>query len=276
MAREREIILASLAVRRAVWEILALSVLLICVNRPAAAADAVTSMAADAHPQFEVVTVKPSPPGLDRYGFHSDGRRVWCYNQPVLSMIQFAYSVSEKQIVGAPEWLGNQTYDADGYPDHPGKPNMKQMLEMYQKLLADRFQLRFHHEKRELAVYAITVAKVGAKLSKSQGDPNGSPDQTGYGDNTGLFMTFTNTSMEELAASLQTLMHGKPVIDQTGLAGRYDFTLKWAREDAATSNPNALPSIFTAIEEQLGLKLEPVKAPVDVLVVDHVERPSAN
>jgi uncharacterized protein (TIGR03435 family) len=95
--------------------------LLVCVNRPAMAQDAVTSMAADAHPQFEVVTVKPAPPGLNRFGFHNDSHRVWCYNQPVLSMIQFAYSISEKQIIGAPEWLGNQTYDVDGYPTTPAR-----------------------------------------------------------------------------------------------------------------------------------------------------------
>jgi uncharacterized protein (TIGR03435 family) len=263
-------------VRNAGWIVLSFGLLTGNLTLTAAAQDSVERMAAESHPRFEVATVKPSPPGSDKYGFHNGDRRVWCYTQPVMSILQFAYSVSTNQIVGAPEWLSNEFYDIDGYPDQPGVPNMKQMLEMYQKLLADRFQLKLHREKRELAVYAITVARNGAKLSKSQGDPNGSPDQTGYGDNTGLFMKFTNTSMEELAASLQTLMHGKPVIDQTGLAGRYDFTLKWAREDAPASDPNALPSIFTAMQEQLGLKLEPVKAPVDVFVVDHIERPSAN
>ena len=242
----------------------------------AGAQDAGERMTAEAHPQFEVATVKPSPPGSDKYGFHNDSHRVWCYTQPVMSILQFAYSVSTQQIVGAPEWLSNEFYDVDGYPDHPGAPDMKQMLGMYQMLLADRFQLKFHREKRELAVYAITVTKEGAKRAKSQGDPNGVPDQTGYGDNTGLFMKFTNTSMEEFAASLQTLMHGKPVINQTGLDEPLRLHLKGTRRCRRGPILNAPPSIFTAMGEQLGLKLEPVKAPVDVIVIDHVERPSAN
>ena len=90
-------------------------------------------------------------------------------------------------------------------------------------------------------------------------------------------MRYTNVSLKDLAGNLQAMVgDGKPVVDQTGLAGRFDFTLKWTREQTPSTDPNAAPGLFTAIQEQLGLKLEPVKAPVGVIVIDHVERPSAN
>jgi uncharacterized protein (TIGR03435 family) len=82
--------------------------------------------------------------------------------------------------------------------------------------------------------------------------------------------------MEQLAANLQTMMNGRPVVDETGLIGRFDFTLKWTMDEAPTSDPNAAPGLFTAIQEQLGLKLEGTRAQADVIVIDHVERPSAN
>ena len=120
------------------------------------------------------------------------------------------------------------------------------------------------------------MAKTGSKLVPSPGDPNGLPDETGSGDRTGMMIRFTNASMEDLAGILQTLMPDEdPVVDQTGLAGRFDFTLKWSR-DSASPDPNAAPDLFTAIQQQLGLKLERVKAPIDVMVIDHIERPSPN
>jgi uncharacterized protein (TIGR03435 family) len=146
---------------------------------------------------------------------------------------------------------------------------------MYQKLLADRFNLKLHREKRGLSVYAITVAKNGPKLAKSLGDPKGLPDQTGNWNGALNGIRFTNNSMGDFALMMDYLLD-KPVVDQTGLAGKFDFFLRWTSEEAQVSDPNAPPGLFTAIQEQLGLKLEPVKAPADVLVIDQVEKPSAN
>jgi uncharacterized protein (TIGR03435 family) len=234
------------------------------------------AMPKDATPEFEVATIKPSRPDAQGYGFHSNGRRIWFDNQTAMSMIKYFYGVSRKQVVGGPDWLNTDRYDADGVPDILGTPSVKQMLGMYQKLMADRFQLSFHREKRELSAYTITVAKTGSKLAPSLGDPNGLPDETGSGDQNGIFIRFTNTSMEDLAAALQTLMPDEdPVVDQTGLPGRFDFTLKWS-SDSASPDPSAAPDLFTAIQQQLGLKLERVKTPVDVMVIDHIERPSPN
>jgi uncharacterized protein (TIGR03435 family) len=234
-------------------------------------------MPPDASPEFEVATIKPAPSDWDHYGYHFNGHQVSCDNETVNTMIRYAYGVSGSQIVGGPEWVSNDLYNIDGVPDILGAPSVKQMLGMYQKLLADRFKLTFHREKRELPAYAITVTKGGPKLAKSLGDPNGLPDETGDSDRMGITMRYTNVSMDDLAGNLQAMVgDGKPVVDQTGLTGRFDFTLKWTREQTPSTDPNASPGLFTAIQEQLGLKLEPVRAPVDVIVIDHVERPSAN
>lgn len=232
-------------------------------------------MSADAKPEFEVATVKPTDPNWGSEGFHNNGRRDWCDNETVMRIISVAYHVHARQIVAGPPWLGSDKYTVDGVQDVEGEPNMEQMQGMYQKLLADRFKLTLHREKRDLSVYAITVAKSGPKLAKSLGDPNGSPDQTGNWNGVGNAIRFTNNSMGDFALMLEFFLD-KPVVDQTGLVGRFDFFLKWTSEEVQVSDPNAPPGLFTAIQEQLGLKLEPVKAPVDVLVVDHVERPSEN
>jgi uncharacterized protein (TIGR03435 family) len=232
-------------------------------------------MVAELDPSFEVATIKPIGPKAEGYGFHLNGRHVFCNTQSVQSLIRFAYGVSEQQIVGGPEWTSRDFYDVDGVADASGQPSQKQMLAMYQKLLASRFQLSFHREKRELPVYAITMGKNGMKLAKTLDERN-THNETASQDKTGLTVHYMNSSMEEFAASMQSLGDGRPVVDQTRLVGRYDFTLKWSRGDGPNSDPNAAPELREAIQEQLGLKLEPVKAPVDVIVIDHVERPSAN
>ena len=236
------------------------------------------NMPKDASPEFEVATIKPTGPEPKTYtGFHVRGRHISCDDQTVFAILKFAYGVANKQIVGDPDWVGTESYDIDGVADVPGQPNLDQMMGMFQKILVDRFHLTFHHEKRELSAYALTVTKSGPKLAKSLGDPNGLPDETGEGDRLGFNMRYTNVSMHDFAANMQSMQgDGKPVVDQTGLSGRFDFTLKWTRDESASSDPNAPPGLFTAIQEQLGLKLEAVKAQVDVLVIDHVERPSAN
>jgi uncharacterized protein (TIGR03435 family) len=146
---------------------------------------------------------------------------------------------------------------------------------MLRRLLEERFGLKFHWGKREMAVYAVTVAKGGAKLAKSTSDPNGLLDQTGDWQNGQQTMRFTNNGMADFALCMQSFLD-RPAVDRTGLAGRYDFVLKWTPDESKVSDASAAPGSFTAIQEELGLKLEPVKAQADVLVVDKVERPSAN
>lgn len=236
------------------------------------------NMPKDASPEFEVATIKPTGPDQQGYtGFHQGpGRHISCNDQNVFSIIMFAYGVASKQIVGAPDWVGTEPYDIDGVADVPGQPNLNQMTGMFQKVMADRFHLILHHEKRVLSAYALTITKTGPKLAKSLGDPNGVPDETGEGDGLGVTMRYTNVSMQDFSTNMQAMGDGRPVVDQTGLTGRFDFTLRWNREQTSSIDPNAAPGLFTAMQEQLGLKLEPVKTPVDVIVIDHIERPSAN
>ncbi len=233
-------------------------------------------MPVDADPGWEVATIKPTDPAIRRDNIAIQGRHFVIENHTVEDMVTFAYGIQQQQVQGGPAWFSSDKYDVDGVPDVEGQPNRRQMQMLVQKLLADRFGLVFHREKKEMGVYVITVSKAGQKMTKSLGDPNGLPNQSGNGDANGRVDRYTNVTMGDFAFILQFFLN-KPVVDQTGLAGRYDFVLKWTRDDANVSDvATAYPGIFTAIEEEIGLKLEPTRAPVDVVVVDKVERPSEN
>jgi uncharacterized protein (TIGR03435 family) len=164
-------------------------------------------------------------------------------------------------------------------------PNDKQIKTMLQKLLAERFKLTFHHDKRELSVYLISVASGGSKLTTSS--PNDCTNFLfrGLGD-----LLVTNMTMTDFATWMQASVMDKPVVDQTGLSGRYDFQLNWTPDESQfaqlrgtgrvvpppTNDPNAPPSLYTAMQEQLGLKMGTAKFPDDVIVIDRVEKPSEN
>lgn len=248
-----------------------------------AQAPPLTPMAADADPSFEVATIRPSDPAATSVGFRVGGRKFSVLSTSLSVLIQWAYGVQEKQIVGGPDWLDNDKYDIVGVPDKEGKPSSAQWKMMTQKLLADRFKLTFHHDKRVLSVYALSVSKAGSKLTKSEssGPLISFSFETAAG---GISLPVKNATMAEFASVMQTGVLDRPVVDQTRIEGRYDFVLKWAPDDsqfgghppAASPADTPLPSLFTAIQEEVGLKLDAVKAPVDVLVIDHVEKPSAN
>jgi uncharacterized protein (TIGR03435 family) len=235
-------------------------------------------MAKDADPGWEVVSVKPRDPNdpSNNQSMSMNGRRFVILNRPVEGMLMFAYGIHKKEIVGAPGWIETERWDVQGVPDVPGHPSLKQTQSLIRKLLEERFGLKVHKETRELAVYAITVAKRGEKMTKSAGDPNGTPDENERSNGGVVTMRMTNMSMSEFAPDLGYFLD-RPAVDQTGLAGRYDFQLRWTSDESKVpADGSAPPGMFTAIQEQLGLKLEPAKAPVDVLVVDKVGRPEAN
>jgi uncharacterized protein (TIGR03435 family) len=241
-------------------------------------------MAADANPAFEVASIKPSNPEAQGKGFRVNGRQFFTMNTSLSDLITFAYGLHARQIVGGPAWLESDKYDLVAKPEGEGQPNDKQWKTMIQKLLADRFQLTFHRDKKELSVYAIEVAKTGSKLTKSEGDPNGLPGLffRGLGD-----LPARNANMTDFAGVMQTAVLDRPVVDQTGLSGRFDFELKWTPDEfqfsglgvkvpAPGDNANAPPDLGTAMQDQLGLKLVSTKAPVEVVIIDKVEKPSAN
>jgi uncharacterized protein (TIGR03435 family) len=200
-------------------------------------------------------------------------------------LIEISYGLHAKQILNAPDWFSSYRFDIDGVPNVEGRPNQDQIKEMFQELLADRFKLVFHHDKKELAVYAITLAKGGPKLTKSSAAPT-DPDGflfTGFG-----VLNVRNETMVDFAKGMQRSVTDKPVVDQTGLTDRYDFKFVWTPDETqfsalglkvtppTTDDPNAPPGLYPAIQEQLGLKLEATKAMTDVIVIDHVEKPSVN
>jgi uncharacterized protein (TIGR03435 family) len=210
-------------------------------------------------------------------------------NVPMKMLLQFAFALPETRILGGPDWLSSIKFDIEAKSDssvddrlHALSSDDSKLLKqkMVQALLADRFKLIDHMETRELPVYALVAAKGGTKLqpSKSNGTTidswNSKIDIRG-GDNTVALLA------EELSKKL-----GRVVIDKTGIPGRYDILLIWIPDDGAappstgstgiSASTDSGPSIFTAIQEQLGLKLEPQKGPVQVLVIDRIEMPSAN
>ena len=245
-----------------------------------------TKMPASANPVFEVATIKPSRPDERFSILVNRSGMLNTTNTSLNDLIKFAYDVHPQQITGGPSWFEMEKYDVQGKPDTAGMPNAKQLKGMMQKLLAERFALTFHRDKKELSVYAITVAKTGAKLAKSDGDPNGLP---GFGGGGPRGMNVRNATMAEFASVLQANIVERPVVDQTGFgATRYDFILKWTPDGSqrppgapdatapAAAADDAPPDLFAAFQQQLGLRLQATKAPVDVLVIDHVEKPSAN
>jgi uncharacterized protein (TIGR03435 family) len=231
-------------------------------------------MAADAHPSFAVATIKPHDPDSHHQGFNAVGDRFTVLNQGIVGIMMFAYSLNPHQIVGLPDWAGSAHFDIEGTVDTPGEPDLHQQQEMLQKILADRFQLKFHIEKRELSAYAIQVAKGGPKLTTAA-NPDAQPDQEGEGHGTEMTQIYTSASIADFVLGMQFFLD-RPIVDQTGLPGRYDFKFRYTFDGASTTDPDAPPGLFTAVQEQLGLKFEPVKAPVDVYVVDRIAKPSAN
>jgi uncharacterized protein (TIGR03435 family) len=243
-------------------------------QNPVQAATPVHRMAADAHPSFAVATIKPHDPNSRRQGWNVRGDRFIIENQTVTSMMMYAYSIDPHQVAGVPGWADNAAYDVEGITDTPGEANLRQQQEMIQKLLADRFQLKFHREKRELPVYAVRVAKGGPKLTPAA-NPGREHGQRASGQGTETTVFFTSASIADFILDMQFFLD-RPLVDQTGLTGRYDITLRYTHDEAHTTDPNAPPGLFTAVQEQLGLKLDAVKVPIDVYVIDHVEKPSAN
>ena len=243
-------------------------------------------MAATATPAFEVATIKPSDPARPGQIITLRGAEIITTNTTLHDLINLAYWLHPKQLTGGPAWTVSDKFDLAGKPDAPGQPNVDQMKMMIQKLLADRFQLKFHFEKRELSVYAITIAKTGAKITRSQDDPNNLAGWNIGRNPSGTTFTFRNAPLSQITAVLQNSLD-KPVVDQSGLSERYDFTVTFTPDPAqaallggpprpAADNPDAAPDLFTAFQQQLGLKLESTKAPVDVMVIDKVEKPSEN
>ncbi|MCL2661497.1 MAG: M56 family metallopeptidase, partial [Acidobacteriaceae bacterium] len=244
-------------------------------------------MAANADPSFEVATIKPSDPATKGKVFtfkDATLRHFIAVNVTLNDMINFAYGLNSKQIVGGPAWMESDKFDVDtGQPDAPGSPSDNQVKNMMKKLLASRFGLKSHDDKREMSAYVLTVTKSGPKLTKSEADPS-SPYGfffRGLGD-----LHVVNATMDDFANGMGGSVFDRPVVNHTDLEGRWDFTLKWTPDESQFQifegkiPPNdaadAPPPVFKAIQEQLGLKLDAAKTQVKVMAIDHVTKPSEN
>ena len=241
-------------------------------------------MAATANPSFDVATIKPSKPDRPGKGFGIGPRNFHTFNTTLNDLIMFSYGVQVKQLVNEPAWMDTDKFDLEGKPDGEGQPSERQWKEMLKKLIADRFQLKTHPEKRELSAYVLTVTKSGPKLTKSEADPDSG---TAFFFTKLGVLTVRNATMTDFAGGMQSSVFDRPVVNRTGLEGHWDFSLKWTPDESQfagfgikipppTDAPDQPPPVFTAIQEQIGLKLDATRTAVDVMVVDHVERPSSN
>jgi uncharacterized protein (TIGR03435 family) len=243
-------------------------------------------MAADASPAFEVVTIKPDDPAHPKgKSFQVRGDQITLTGVSLHDLMTFGYGIHPRQVSGGPSWLDTDKFEIHGKPDTEGQPNTKQLGIMLQKLLADRFKLTIHHDKKELTVYAITVGKTGPKLTAAVSNGNGLP---GLGMRAPGRAIIRNATIADFAGFMQSIVLDRPVLDQTKLDTRYDFTLDWTPDETQfpdrtgpvppppATDAEIFPDLFTAMQQQLGLKMESTKAPVDVIVIDKVEKPSDN
>ena len=257
--------------------------------------------------EYEVASIKPNRSGTNMIRFMFNPSGLSGTNVTLAMLIRTAYGIEENQISGGPSWLKSEHYDVDAKMDSATADALHKLAEdqrrvatqhMLQALLADRFKLAVHHDSKELSIYALVVAKNGPKLQQAKpGDtyPNGikGPDGIGRGGVMRMGrgqLTGQALPMSALARMLTDQL-GRTVVDKTGLPGNYDFTLQWTPDESegaslrgpdtgpqgsAPSADSSGPSLFTALQEQLGLKLESQKGPVETYVIDHAEKPSEN
>jgi uncharacterized protein (TIGR03435 family) len=238
--------------------------------------------------EFEVASIKPADPDSpSRYIRMQTTHQFVAHNHVLKTLIAAAFDVSTQAIAGGPSWIESEHYEILAKAPGDARPNQAEQMTMLRALLADRFQLKFHREQKEMSIYALTVAKDGSRLKASTVDPNALPE----GPSPLIFVVqppllrlpARYASMQDLASVFQRAVLERPVVDQTGLTGRYDFDLEFAIDETLFggalgkgSEDAGKPRLFAAIQEQLGLKLQATRGPVSVLVIDHAERPSAN
>jgi uncharacterized protein (TIGR03435 family) len=238
--------------------------------------------------EFEVASIKKAEPDArGRYIRMQTAHQFLAYNHALKTLIAAAYDVSPQAISSGPAWVETERYEILAKAPGDVRPNLNEQMAMLRALLAGRFKLTFHREQKEMPVYSLTVAKGGSKLRESTVSPDATPEGPPalafiVGPGT-LRLPARYASMDEFTSLLQRSALERPVVDRTGLAGRYDFDLVFSIDEnlfggalgKGPEEPTA-PGLFAALQEQLGLKLEATRGPVSVLVIDHAERASEN
>jgi uncharacterized protein (TIGR03435 family) len=236
---------------------------------------------------FDVATIKPVDPDAKagRYIIMQGTHRFIGKAYTLKLLIAAAYSLSPQTISGGPSWIESDHFDITAITPGEVQPTHDEQMSMLRNLLSDRFKLTFHREPKQFSLYELQVAspKSGPKLKPSAA-PAGDPPaviSTVYPQR--IVMPARNVTMADFVSVLQRAVLDRPVVDKTGLTGRYDFDLEWAPDESqfggdvkAASADAPSPPFFTAVQQELGLRLVATKGPVDALIVDNAEHPTAN
>lgn len=226
---------------------------------------------------FEVATIKPAAPSPDGHTHinYPPGDRFSAQNITLLALLSWAFRLPQNQILDAPPWFGSTPFDIqaklseeDTLPNASNNEDQAHKRRMVEALLAERCNLKIHPETRLLPAYDLVVAKTGSLLKPSTISGKSVNTWRGRFEEQGLTLPLIAEQLSYLA--------GRVVVDKTGLTGRYDLKLQWTPDTVAPTPEQAFPTFFTAVQEQLGLKLESAKEPIAVVVLDHVDQPTAN
>jgi uncharacterized protein (TIGR03435 family) len=222
---------------------------------------------------YDVATIKSikGPVNMSR-GPLLQGRTVTCTALTVRDLITYAYNIRYEQLAGGPNWIGEDHYDLLAKSEGEGPLKPSESRQMMQALLAERFKLQVHRETQEVPMYALVVGKRGPKVKASE---ETTACFSVRGSDKGMSMEARCATMELLTMQLSGTA-GRHVVDRTGLTGRYAFKLEWWPVQMTPPADNTVPSMFDALQEQLGLKLEPTKGPLEKVIVDHADRPTEN
>lgn len=234
---------------------------------------------------FDVATIKPvdHDPKSGRYITMQGVNRFVEKDYTLKLLIAAAYNLNYKAIAGGPGWIESDHYDILALTPGEVRPTHDEQMSMLRSLLADRFKLTFHREQKDFSIYELEIAKGGSKLKPSTAPPDDPPQLISTVYPQRMLLPARNVTMSDLVSLMQRAMLDRPVVDKTGLTGRYDFDLEWAPDEtqfggevptASAEAPS--PPLFSAIQQQLGLKLEATRGPIAAIVVDSAERPSAN
>ena len=225
---------------------------------------------------FEVATVKPvDPDATSGRLFKMDGPHRWvATNFTLKNLIALAYDMNPKTISGGPSWMESQHFNIEAISPGDTRPTRLEQMRMLRALLAERFELKFHREEKEFSIYELTVAKGGPKLNPAA-KPDDPPEIVGVVYPGKIEVPAKSVTMDDFVAMLQRATLDRPTVNKTGLTGVYDFTLDWAQDETQYGGevPKApedgpVPPLFTAVQEQLGLKLQATHGMVNAMVVD--------
>jgi len=220
-----------------------------------------------------VATIKPTPAETQDELFTIRGHHVVTIGTSLIELVKFAYGLHPSQIAGVLPWMTKERFDLDAVVDDArSELNNDHMRDVVRELLADRFDLRYRMESESLPVFALLRVGGELRMKKTNRTPGQPVDMYGsHGE-----LNVHNATMQGFATGLSRGLVARPVVDQTGLSGRYDFVLKWTQDGVAAPDPSAPPDLFAAMPEEVGLKLKATRAKLPVLCIEAATQPSEN